>query len=121
MERPYRQITWNRAGEVLCVRLVHKKMDEPALEEMGAELGRLIDEENARKIVLDLCLEEPLCLYSVFLAKLVTLHRRLHERSGAMALSQVSEAGMDIFDAAGLRKFFSFYPDQTSAVAALAG
>src|SRR5437588_4669861 len=119
MERPFKQIEFERQADVYCVRLVHAQLDENGLEELSAEVARLIDENGCRKMVLSLGPEDPLCLYSVFLAKLVNLQRRLGSAGGALALAGLSDNTQRIFQVAGLHKFFSFYPNAGEAVAAL--
>src|SRR5437660_1689120 len=119
MERPFKQIEFERRGEVYCVRLVHAQLDESGLEELGAEVARIIDEEGCRKMVLALGPEDPLCLYSVFLAKQVSLQRRLAGAGGGLALAGLSDNTESIFHVAGLHNFFFFYPDSEKAVAAL--
>ena len=119
MERPYQQIEFERRGEVYCVRLRHAKLDENGLEELSAEMARLIDEDGCRKMVLALGPEDPLCLYSVFLAKLVNLQRRLGAAGGALALAGLSDNTQHIFQVAGLHKFFFFHPEVETAVGAL--
>ncbi|MCI0379039.1 MAG: hypothetical protein L0215_15635 [Gemmataceae bacterium] len=121
MERPYTQIEVTKHADVSCVRLRHAVYNEMALEELGAELGRLIDEDGCRKMVLNLGPEAPDCLYSVFLAKIANLQRRLQAAGGALALAQLSAFTKDIFRAAGLEKYFQFYPSQERALAALEG
>jgi anti-anti-sigma factor len=119
MERPFKQIEFERRGEVYCVQLVHSQLDENGLEELSAEVARLIDEDGCRKMVLALGPQDPLCLYSVFLAKLVNLQRRLGSAGGALALAGLSNNTQRIFQVAGLHNFFYFYPDLETAVAAL--
>jgi anti-anti-sigma factor len=119
MERPFKQIEFERQGDVYCVRLVRTQMDENGLEELSAEVARLIDENGCRKMVLALGPEDPLCLYSVFLAKLVNLQRRLAAVGGALAIAGLSDNTQHIFQVAGLHNFFHFYPDTAAAVAGL--
>lgn len=119
MTRPFKQINFECHDAVHCVRLRHQQYDEIGLEELGAEMARLIDEDNCRKMVLNLGPDDPLCLYSVFLAKLVNLQRRLEKAGGAFALAGLSGTTRKIFEVAGLAKYFQFYPDQDSAVAGL--
>ena len=89
------------------------------MEDLGAELGRLISEENCRKMALLLGPEEPECLISVFLAKMINLQRRLESLGGAFALAEVSDYTRNIFRVAGIERFFHFYADQAAAVQAL--
>ncbi len=120
MSRPYEFIAFERNGEVFCVRLQRPRIADHEMEDLGAELARLIDDENCRKMVLNLGPEEPECLISVLLAKLINLARRLAHLGGALALAQTSTHTRTIFRAAGIEKFFHFYPDQASALQAIA-
>src|SRR5438105_6766221 len=116
MDRPFKQIDFEQQGDVYCVRLQHTQLDENGLEELSAEVARLIDENGCRKMVLSLGPEDPLCLYSVFLAKLVNLQRRLASAGGALALAGLSDNTQRIFQVAGLHSFFYFYPDVDTAL-----
>jgi anti-anti-sigma factor len=118
MERPYRHIDIERAGDVYCVRLRQSKLDETALYELADELTRLVMEDGCRKLVLSLGPEEPQFLYSVFLAKLVTLQRRLQASGGALKLADAAPDTVRIFDACRLTPLFEFVPDRAAAVAA---
>lgn len=116
MKRPFKQINFERRGDVHCVCLLNSQFDEGGLEELSTEVGRLIDEHGCRKMVMTFASGDPLCLYSVFLAKLVNLQRRLAAEGGTLALAGLSDNGQHIFEAAGLHKFFSFYADVDAAV-----
>ena len=116
MQRTYHFIVFDLVGDVFCVRLQRLRIPDQQMDELGAELARLIDEENCRKLVLNLGPEEPECLVSIFLAKLINLQRRLDSMGGALTLAQASEYTRNIFNIAGIEKYFHFYPDQQSAV-----
>jgi anti-anti-sigma regulatory factor len=118
MQKGYALIAVDRIGDVFAVRLP-KKVADHQFEELGAELGRLLDEENCLKMVLNLGPEEPECLTSLFLAKLISLQRRLDGMHGKLALAHASTRTRDIFRAAGIEKYFHFHPDQQSALQAL--
>jgi anti-anti-sigma factor len=121
MPRPYRHLEVESADQVFCVRLRKPQLDEADLYELCNELTRLFTEDGCRKMVLSLGPEEPQLLYSVFLAKLVTLRRRLEADGGALKLCEVGPGTMEIFDACGLRPLFEFYPDQAAALRSFAG
>ena len=104
-----------RIGSIFCVGLLQPRIEDHQIEHLGAELTKLIDEENARKIVFKLGPDDPDCLLSVFLAKLISLQRRLDSLGGALALANVDPDTREIFRIAGIEKFFCFYPDQQSA------
>src|SRR5436305_2767368 len=116
MKRPFKQITFEKRGDVHGVCILQSQFDENGLDELSAEVGRLIDEGGCRKMVMTFASGDPLCLYSVFLAKLVNLQRRLGTAGGALALAGLSENAQHIFEAAGLHKFFTFYPNVDAAV-----
>ena len=65
--------------------------------------------------------QDPECLYSVFLAKLVALQRRMKAKEGVLKLADVSPEARGIFAACHLEKIFDFVPTTASAVAALQG
>lgn len=116
MQRAYKFISFQRQGEVFCVHLQQMRVEDHEVEELGAELARLIDEESCRKMILSLGPREPECLFSLFLAKLIGLQRRL---DSGFALAHVSADARLLFRGAGIEKFFRFYPDQQSALQAL--
>ena len=119
MQRLYQFIVFERRDDVFCVRLQKPRVEDGQMEELGAELAALIDEENGHKVVLNLGPEEPDCLISVFLAKLINLQRRLTTMGGVLVLAHVSDHTRDIFRIAGIEKFFHFYPDEQSALQAI--
>jgi hypothetical protein len=119
MERPYRHLVVDRQGEVWCARLAAGRLVEGQLEELGEEFARMVNEEGCRKLVLSLGPQDPECLYSVFLAKLVALHRRLQAVGGVLKLADLGPEAMDIFLVCQLDKLFEFAPTSAAAVAAL--
>lgn len=115
----YQFLALERIGEVICARLKDPHVEDDDMENLGAELTRLIEDEKARKIVVSLGPEEPDCLISIFLAKLINLQRRLDTLGGALALAEVSDHTRNIFSAAGIEKLFLFYPNPALAAQAL--
>jgi anti-anti-sigma factor len=89
--------------------------------ELGDELHHLAAQDGCRKMVLSLGPPEPQFLYSVFLAKLVTLQRRLQARGGKLKIADTTPETRDIFDACGLTNLFDFAPDRATALASFAG
>lgn len=119
MKRPSTLLAVERISSVFCVRLLDPRIEDERMEDLGAEFGKLIEEENARKIVFNLGPHDPDCLLSVFLAKLISLQRRMDAVGGKLALANASADTRDIFRIAGIEKLFAFYPDQQSAIQAL--
>ncbi len=74
---------------------------------------------GCRHLILNLGPDEPECLYSVFLAKLISLKKRLDRDGGALALASLTPHAQSVFQAAGVDKFFDTYADQAEATKAL--
>src|SRR5947209_7726391 len=121
MERPYHHIEVERSEDVFCIRLRKPTLDEAALHELSDDLSQLLTRDGCCKLVFSLGPEEPQCLYSIFLAKLVALQRRLKAAGGGLKLCEVGPDTLRIFDACGLTSLFAFMPDKAAAIAAFAG
>jgi anti-anti-sigma factor len=118
MPRPFRHIAVDRKGDVFCVRLPQRRLTETEVHEAADEMVSLIQDKGCRKLVLSLGPKEPEFLYSVFLAKLVMLRRRLQEAGGAIKICQASENVKSVFEACRLEDLFDFVPDPAAAVTA---
>lgn len=116
MTRPYRYIEAERRGDVFCVRITQKRLDEPMLHEMVGEVRHLISDGGCRKMVLSLGPEAPEFLYSIFLAKLISIQRILREHQGELVLCHAQPVVRDIFAACCLDQLFHFLPDFEAAV-----
>ena len=111
-----RHIDVERRGDVSCVRLHQPRLEEAAIYELSAELRDLVTNDGCRKMALSLGPESPECLYSIFLAGLITLQRVLREHGGALILCHVQSDVRDIFKSCGLDPLFHFLPDFEAAV-----
>jgi hypothetical protein len=87
------------------------------IHELAAELRQLITEGSCRKLALSLGPDAPECLYSVFLAKLITLQRILREHEGELVLCYASPPVRSIFATCCLDQLFHFELDFDAAVA----
>jgi anti-anti-sigma factor len=119
MAEPYRQLEVEQVADVFCVRLRHARLDIGSLDELTAEMDRLVDEQDCRKMVISLGPEEPECMYSLFLAKLVSLQKRLQMAEGSLTIAEASKDVQKIFEVCGLESLFDFKPSRTAALAAL--
>ena len=117
MIRPYRHIDIERRGEVFCVTLLQTRLDEAMIYEMAADLRGLVMDGGCRKMALSLGPDSPECMYSVFLAKLISLQRLLREQKGELVLCHVQPVVRDIFAACCLEQLFCFMPDFETALA----
>jgi anti-sigma B factor antagonist len=116
MDRPHRHIDVERQGDVFCVSVRKRRLEEKEIHEMASEVLDLIDADGCRKLAFSLGPGLLDCLYSVFLAKLVTMQRRLREHKGEMKLCDVTPEVYDVFQACQLHQHFEFTPDRATAV-----
>jgi anti-sigma B factor antagonist len=119
MHRPYQTIDHDEKDGIFCVRIKSGTLHEEGLEDFSTELARLIDEGGCRKMVLCLGPGDLECLYSVFLAKLITLQRRLEAVAGTLALAEASTNTQEVFRVTGLDRHFRFFPSKATAIQAL--
>jgi hypothetical protein len=116
MTRQFQYIKVDRQGDVFCVRLRQRRFEESEVYQLSEELLSLVSEQNCRRMALSLGPEEPECLYSVLLAKLITLRRRLLESGGELRICDASPAVREAFEACQLKEYFDFTPDMQGAV-----
>jgi anti-anti-sigma factor len=119
MPETYRQLDTEQVGDVYCLRLRHARLEAGGLEELMAEIDQLMDGKGCRKVVFSLGPQEPECMYSIFLAKLVSLQKRLQQAGGGLIIAEASAEVQKIFEACRLRDLFTFLPDRAAAVAVL--
>jgi hypothetical protein len=119
MELQNRHLVVERQGDVWCARLAAPRLVEGQLDELAEEFARMINDAGCRKLVLSLGPQGPECLYSVFLARLVSLQRRMQAAGGALKLADLSPEAKEIFTVCNLDKLFEFAPTTAAAVAAL--
>jgi hypothetical protein len=115
MAQHYRLINLQRHGNVACVRLAKNRLQESEIYELFVELSRLAREDSCPRIALCLGPQTPECMYSVFLAKLIGLQRRLNEIGGGLKLCECTPQVLDIFDACILRDRFDIVADPATA------
>lgn len=117
MADTYRHLVVERHGDVAWARLARPRLDEHEIHEMSADLLRLGRDEGCPHIALSLGPETPECLYSVFLARLISLQRRLTEAGGGLKLCECAPQVLDILDACVLLDRFDIVADPKTALA----
>jgi hypothetical protein len=113
----YRLINIDRRGDIYCVRLRRSRLEEGEIQLLGDEILALCSEGGCRKLALSLGPEPPDCLYSVFLAKLISVRNALQKLSGDMVLCDVAPIAYNVFEACLLHREFVFVPNFDAAVA----
>lgn len=117
----YRHILVTRHGDVYGVHLKHTRLEEDEIIQLADEITALVTEEGCRQLLLSLGPETPYCLYSVFLAKLVTLRNLLHKAGGEMLLCDVGPNAYSTFLASKLTDKFLFVPTFAAGLMHFAG
>ena len=117
MAKNYHHVLVERHGDVACVRLARTRLNENEIYELALELIHLAREGGCKRIALSLGPQTPECLYSVFLAKLISLQRRLNEIGGGLKLCECTPQVIDILDACVLLDRFDIVADPATALA----
>ena len=115
----YRHLTYERRGDVFCVRLRTFRLAESEIHDMAQELVDISCSPGCRGVALALGPKSPECLYSVFLAKLFWAQRLIGEEGGALVLCEVDPMVHSIFAACNLDERFQFAGDFDEAAATL--
>jgi hypothetical protein len=114
---PYHLIKIEQRGDIFCVRLRHSRLEEGEIQQLGDELISLCNEGGCRKLALSLGPEPPDCLYSVFLAKLISVRNVLRKLDGRLVLCEVAPIAYSVFEACLLHREFVFVPNFDAAIA----
>lgn len=112
----YRLIHVERRDDVCCIRLQKTRLDESELLQLGDELLCLANGETGGRIALVLGPQPPDCLYSVFLAKLVSVRNAARRQGGELVLCSLGPLAYSVFEACLLHREFVFRPDTAEAL-----
>lgn len=113
---PFTLIDAQTNGEAVIVQLRRPRLDENQLGTLTEEILSAGSQNSCRKLVLRFGPKRVECLYSVFLAKLITLQRQLAEKQTGLVLSDVAPAVHNIFRACRLDSYFLFAPTLEEAL-----
>jgi len=120
MDRPAHFIETAQQENAVSIHLKRSRLDESELSQLMDELFAVVDGNPGRNVILSLGPDEPIFLYSVFLAKLVRFQRRVKAANGRLKLADVSANILEIFQVCHLDDLFEIYPDMQSALASCA-
>ena len=106
------------SDDVAVVRFtVPRLTEEINLEQLGHELGAMIEQHGCRKMVVSLIGLE--YLTSSGLGKLIALHRKMHREKGSVVFCDAPPTVADILHASRLDTYFRCSPDIASAMSAV--
>ena len=111
----YRHIQAEPDRGVCKVRLKKVRLEESEIHQLGDELLALAQTEGCGKMVLSLGPQPPDCLYSVFLAKLISVRNAARKNGGELVLCNLSPLAYSVFEACQLHREFTFRPDADAA------
>jgi anti-anti-sigma regulatory factor len=106
MTKPYALIDWSRRDDTLIVGFRYPRMDEGQITGIMSELLDVAKDSGCRKYVLRFGPRPVECLYSVFLAKLITLQRMLAADGLGLVLCEMHPSVRTVFQACKLENYF---------------
>jgi hypothetical protein len=101
--------------DVASVRLRTSRLEEHEMDVFGDELAALATQIG--KVVMILGPEPPDCLYSLFIAKLITCQRMARKAGGDFVLCDLHPLTFSVFQACALDRSFIFRDTHDQALA----
>ena len=95
-----------------------KILDEASIQELGAELFGLVEQQKMGDILLNFTNVE--FLSSAALGKLITLDRKVKASKGRMKMCNIRPEIFEVFQITKLNKVFDIRKDETEAITAFA-
>jgi len=103
---------------VTIVELTDRKiLDEVNIMQIGEQLFRIVAEAESPKLVLDFT--NVAHMSSSALGVLITLHKRIREKSGKLALCCIQPAIKEIFEITRLNEIFTMCSARAEAITTL--
>lgn len=103
-------------GAVTRVAFVDRNiLEESVIQQIGDEIGQLIEKSDNPKILLTF--ENVEHLSSAALGTLITLSNKVRQKSGQLRLSNIDPQIYEVFVITKLNKLFQIYDDATAAAA----
>jgi len=113
----HRRIDVSKTNDVTVVKFVDKKiLDEAGIQELGAELFSLVEQDNRRSILLNF--ENVDFLSSAALGKLITLDRKVKQAQGRLKMSNIRPEILEVFQVTKLNKVFDIRAEEAEALSA---
>ncbi len=113
----YRRIGVTQNNDVAIVSFNDKKiLDEASIQELGAELFGLVEQQKMGDILLNFTNVE--FLSSAALGKLITLDRKVKASKGRMKMCNIRPEIFEVFQITKLNKVFDIRKDETEAMTA---
>ena len=112
----FRHIEATRHGAVDVVTVLETRLiDDPHLDDLRAEIGKIVGDRRGAKLLLDLGSVE--FLSSATLEMLSTFYRALHASGGQLRLCRVTPPIAEVFRTTKLDRLFPIHADVEEAMA----
>ena len=113
----HRRIDVTKVGDVTVVKFLDKKiLDETGIQELGAELFSLVEQDNRRSLLLDFADVD--FLSSAALGKLITLDRKVKSAKGRLKMCHIKPEILEVFQITKLNRVFDIRTGEAEAIAA---
>ncbi len=107
-----------QVGRATVIRLLDRRLTgHIAVQQLGEEMRRIIEQYDSALIVLNFARVE--MLSSAMIGKLIEFKNRVSERAGRLVLTNVSRQIQDIFDITKIDRMFVLKDDEADALALL--
>jgi anti-sigma B factor antagonist len=117
MQQPSSHLKIRRASGVSMVEFADRKiLEELSIQEIGEELGELVEAEPGVRLLLNFRNVDHLS--SAALGMLITLNRKVQEQNGKLKLSDINRQIFEVFKITKLNRVFDIH---TTAEEALSG
>ena len=111
MDKHYRFLEVESVNGIATITLRRTRFAEPEIIELTEEILQAAKDRSAPRVILDFEGKSPQCLYSIFLAKLVSIQRKLTAMNGGLRLCNCNSEVQDIFKACCLDQLFDMRGD----------
>lgn len=119
MEQPSSHLKIKQANGVSMVEFADRKiLEELSIQEIGEELTRLVDEQQGIRLLLNFKNVDHLS--SAALGMLITLNKKVKERSGELKLSDINRQIFEVFKITRLTRMFEIHDTADEAIAGFA-
>jgi anti-sigma B factor antagonist len=116
MSTPSR-IDVSKVGEVTVVKFRDKKiLDEASIQELGAELFALVEQQNRKAVLLNF--DGVDFLSSAALGKLITFDRKVKAAKGRLKMSNIRPEILEVFQVTKLNRVFDIRGEEAEAISA---
>lgn len=120
MERPSSHLKIRRESDVNVVEFADRKiLEELSIQEIQEELDRLVDSEPGIRLLLSFRNVDHLS--SAALGTLITLNKKIKERSGELKLSDINRQIFEVFKITRLNRVFDIHDTADEALSGFQG